>query len=58
MAEISGDKSIQIITYIRRRRDLTREQFYDHWENVHAPNVIPWAEKHGIRRYQQVHKPT
>jgi hypothetical protein len=45
---------IQIITYIRRRRDLTPEQFYDHWENVHAHKVIPWAEKHGILSYQQV----
>jgi hypothetical protein len=46
---------IQILTYIRRRRDLTPEQFLDHWENVHAHKVIPWAEKHGIIRYQQVY---
>ncbi|KAF2189247.1 hypothetical protein K469DRAFT_701855 [Zopfia rhizophila CBS 207.26] len=24
-------------------------------ENLHTTKVIPWAEKHGIRRYQQVH---
>jgi hypothetical protein len=42
------------MSYLRRRRDITPAQFYDYWENVHAPIIIPWAEKHGIRRYQQV----
>lgn len=45
---------IQIVTYIRRKQTLTPDQFYGHWENVHAPKVVPWAEKHGIIRYQQV----
>ncbi|KAF1944606.1 hypothetical protein EJ02DRAFT_432198 [Clathrospora elynae] len=36
-------------------RKLGRNVFYEHWENVHALKVIPWAEKHGIRRYQQMH---
>ncbi|KAH7357586.1 EthD domain-containing protein [Pyrenochaeta sp. MPI-SDFR-AT-0127] len=55
MAETAEKYCIQIVTYIRRRRDLTQEQFYDHWKNVHAPKVVPWAEKHGISRYQQVY---
>ncbi|CAO2658118.1 Nn.00g073780.m01.CDS01 [Neocucurbitaria sp. VM-36] len=55
MTEAADSNSIQIVTYIRRRRDLTPEQFYHHWANIHAPKVIPWAEKHGIKRYQQVH---
>lgn len=57
MAEAAKTSSLQILTYIRRRRTLTSEQFYAHWENTHAPKVIPWAEKHGIRRYQQVYTP-
>lgn len=44
---------IQILTYIRRRQDLTLAQFYNHWENEHAPKIVPWAQKHGIIRYQQ-----
>ncbi|KAF2820283.1 hypothetical protein CC86DRAFT_119155 [Ophiobolus disseminans] len=55
MAATAEQSCIQIVTYIRRRCDLTPAQFYDHWENVHAPKVIPWAEKHGILRYQQIH---
>jgi hypothetical protein len=54
MADASESDFIQILTHIRRKRDMTPEQFYNHWENIHAPKVVPWAEKHGIRRYQQV----
>lgn len=55
MMAISGEQNcVQIITYIRRKRNLSPAQFYNHWENEHAAKVAPWAEKHGIRRYQQV----
>ncbi|KAH5248957.1 hypothetical protein HBI71_168400 [Parastagonospora nodorum] len=54
MAAETHQSPIQILTYIRRNRFLTRAQFYTHWEMIHAPKVIPWAEKHGIIRYQQV----
>lgn len=54
MAQSVESGSIQIISYIRRKPSLTPAQFYDHWENGHGPKVIPWAEKHNIRRYQQV----
>jgi hypothetical protein len=51
---MAEQECIQVLSYVRRNRSMTREQFYDHWENVHGPKVIPWIEKHGIRRYQQV----
>jgi hypothetical protein len=44
---------ILLIVYIKRNPSLSRAEFYDHWKDVHGPKVIPWAEKHGIRRYQQ-----
>ncbi|KAL7931281.1 EthD domain-containing protein [Trichoderma chlorosporum] len=43
------------ICFIRRRPDLTEEQFYNHWRNVHAPIIAPWAKKHGIIGYTQIH---
>ncbi|KAH4853749.1 hypothetical protein HBH75_104340 [Parastagonospora nodorum] len=55
MAAEIHQSPIQILTYIRRNRSLTGAQFYTHWEMIHAPKVIPWAEKHGIIRYQQIH---
>ncbi|KAF2106846.1 EthD domain-containing protein [Lophiotrema nucula] len=55
MASDSKSDGIQVLTYIRRNPALTREQFYEHWEKVHGPKVIPWIEKHGLKRYQQIH---
>ncbi|PSN67053.1 hypothetical protein BS50DRAFT_588076 [Corynespora cassiicola Philippines] len=55
MADAGEKDCIQILTYIRRKRTLTPAQFYEHWEKTHSAKVIPWAEKHGIRRYQQIH---
>jgi hypothetical protein len=55
MTTAKREDCIQILIYIRRKRDLTPEQFYNHWEDVHAHKVIPWAEKHGMIRYQQVY---
>lgn len=52
------ENHIQILTHIRRNRNLTPEQFYTHREHVHDSKVIPWAEKHGIVQYQQVHPRT
>jgi hypothetical protein len=54
MAHPPEEGGIQIISYIKRNPALNLVQFYEHWENIHAPKVIPWAEKHGILRYQQV----
>ncbi|KAL7942780.1 EthD domain-containing protein [Trichoderma barbatum] len=46
------------ICFIRRRPDLTEEQFYDYWRNVHGPKIAPWAKKHGIIGYTQFHTPS
>ncbi|KAF2736299.1 hypothetical protein EJ04DRAFT_575442 [Polyplosphaeria fusca] len=55
MADSPAPSHIQILTYIKRKPSLTPAQFYDHWERTHGPKVIPWCEKHGIQRYQQIH---
>jgi len=56
MADTSEVDCIQIVSYIKRNPALSLAQFYEHWENVHARKVIPWAKKHGILRYQQVRR--
>ncbi|ORY01580.1 EthD domain-domain-containing protein [Clohesyomyces aquaticus] len=55
MAQTSDSNYIQIITYIKRNPALTPAEFYHHWEHVHAPIVAPWADKHGVKRYEQIH---
>lgn len=47
-------ETLRIIGFIKRRPDLTPEQFYEHWEKVHAPLVVPWILKHGFTSYMQV----
>ena len=44
----------QMVTYVKRRPDFTRQQFWDYWQNQHAPKVIPLASYFNITSYQQV----
>lgn len=44
----------QMITYIKRHPDLSREEFWEYWQTQHAPKVAPLASHVGIVRYQQV----
>jgi len=46
---------IKLTFCLRRRPDLSREEFYRYWEHEHGPLVQANAEILGIRRYQQVH---
>lgn len=43
------------LTYcLRRRADMTWDEFSDYWRDVHAPMIVERAEVLGIRRYVQV----
>ncbi len=46
---------IKLVFCLRRRPELTREQFQEYWYNTHAPLVRKNAEVLRIRRYVQVH---
>ena len=39
---------------LKRKKGITREQFLDHWENVHAPLFLS-REVPGLRNYIQHH---
>ena len=45
---------LQMVTYVKRRPDFTREEFWKYWETQHAPKVVPLAVHFNITRYQQV----
>ena len=49
-----NEKTVFSISFLKKRPDITHEQFYNHWENVHGPLVKPWMEKHGFVSYTQV----
>jgi uncharacterized protein (TIGR02118 family) len=46
---------IKIVFCLRRRSDLSREEFQAYWRSTHAPLVKSHAAALGIRRYVQVH---
>ncbi|KAI0166110.1 EthD domain-containing protein [Xylariaceae sp. FL1272] len=51
----SPDKTLMSVAFIKRKPELTVEEFYDHWANVHGPLVKPWAERFGLIGYTQIH---
>ena len=46
---------IKLVFNLRRREDMTREEFQRYWREQHAPLVKRHAEALHIRRYVQVH---
>ena len=46
---------IKIVFCLRRRADLSRDEFQTYWLTTHAPLVRSHADALGIRRYVQVH---
>ncbi|MFV0524055.1 MAG: EthD domain-containing protein [Acidimicrobiales bacterium] len=46
---------IKLTFCLRRRHDLTRDQFQRYWSETHAPLVAERAAALGARRYVQVH---
>ena len=49
---------IKLTFCLRRRPELSREEFQHIWHEEHAPLVRSHAETLGIRRYVQVHTTT
>lgn len=46
---------IKLTFCLRRKPEMSREEFQHYWRNVHAPLVAERAEVLQIRRYVQVH---
>jgi uncharacterized protein (TIGR02118 family) len=46
---------ISVMFCIRRKPELSQEEFHRYWRDVHGPLVAPYAEVLGMRRYIQHH---
>jgi uncharacterized protein (TIGR02118 family) len=46
---------IKLVFSLRRRPEMTREEFQSYWRDRHAPLVARHAEALRIRRYVQTH---
>ena len=47
---------IKLVFCVRRREDVSEEEFHRYWLEVHGPLVRERAEAMGVRRYVQVHR--
>lgn len=55
MPSSSGDTGhVQTIQYLKRNPKFNREEFWEYWQTIHGPKLVPLAEKYGVKRYQQV----
>ena len=45
----------KFVYVLRRRPDLSREEFQRYWREVHGPLVAKYADTIGLLRYVQVH---
>ncbi|KAE8152363.1 EthD domain-containing protein [Aspergillus avenaceus] len=48
---------IRLTLMLKKRKDLTDEQFHRHWTHVHGPLVSAWLAGHGVIKYSQYHQP-
>ena len=46
---------VKLIFCLRRRSDITEEEFHRYWRDEHGPLVARHAGALGIRRYVQLH---
>jgi uncharacterized protein (TIGR02118 family) len=46
---------VKLVFCLRRRPDVTEEEFHRYWREEHAPLVVRHASTLGIRRYVQLH---
>ncbi|KPI35376.1 uncharacterized protein AB675_9895, partial [Cyphellophora attinorum] len=44
--------------YVKKRDDMTDEEFGKHWSTSHPPLVQEWMVKYGIVKYVQYHTPS
>ncbi|KAI7908603.1 hypothetical protein M0657_012149 [Pyricularia oryzae] len=49
-----ASNSMQMLSYIKRKPCMPRDDFSRHWFEVHAPIVAPLALKFGITGYSQI----
>ncbi|GJD02417.1 Ethyl tert-butyl ether degradation [Colletotrichum higginsianum IMI 349063] len=54
MASCTNTGQAQMVTYVKRAANVTRDRFWNYWQTEHAPKVAPLAVYFNITRYQQI----
>lgn len=53
-AKPSPQRVYRFSLYVKKRADISEEEFSRHWRESHAPLVGEWLKRYGILRYVQV----
>ncbi|KAK2615008.1 hypothetical protein N8I77_001787 [Diaporthe amygdali] len=53
MTSKTTSTGVQVFHYLKRNPNLTRDQFWAYWQDIHGPKLVPLAENYGFLRYQQ-----
>ena len=40
--------------FLKRRSEITEEEFHEHWSKSHGPLVSSWLQRLGVIQYEQV----
>ncbi|OAP62041.1 hypothetical protein AYL99_04244 [Fonsecaea erecta] len=51
-------KVLRVSMYLKRKPEMSEEEFNHYWSHVHGPLVRPLVEKYGILKYTQYHTST
>jgi hypothetical protein len=43
--------------HLRRKPELSEDEFHRHWSQVHVPIVNNWLARHGVTQYIQASAP-
>lgn len=54
IAESQKQRVYRFSLYVRKREDITEEEFGRHWAKVHVPLTSEWLKRYGILKYVQV----
>ncbi|THW15386.1 hypothetical protein D6C89_08222 [Aureobasidium pullulans] len=48
----------KLTTLVRRRSDITEQEFHKYWSEKHPIVVNDWLARHGVVKYVQYHTPS
>ncbi|KAJ4318874.1 hypothetical protein N0V94_004204 [Neodidymelliopsis sp. IMI 364377] len=55
MAPSTTTRLLKFSMFIKRKSDITEDEFHKYWTEKHVPVVDKWLAKHGVIRYIQYH---
>ncbi|KAJ2990137.1 hypothetical protein NUW58_g3105 [Xylaria curta] len=55
---MSSHHAFKITVLVKRKPELSEDEFHNYWAEKHPPVVNKWLAKHGVIKYVQYHTPS